>query len=96
MVFLVPWDQAWSPELIACMLKEGLQGPETDSYTFGNGTLASSPSFSSAGTYTARWGQGFRDQLVLQDVTASSPALTGLVWVCLLPSGEAEEQEKTR
>lgn len=50
----VPWDQAWSPELRAHMFQEGLQGPETVSYIFGNGTLASSSSFSSAGQDTVK------------------------------------------
>lgn len=50
----VPWDQAWSPELTAHMFQEGLQGPETVSYIFGNGTLASSSSFSSAGQDTVK------------------------------------------
>lgn len=65
MIFLVPWVQAWSPELIAHMFKEGLQGPETVSYTFGNGTFASSPSFSSAGQDTVKLGGACASEISL-------------------------------
>lgn len=96
MIFLVPWDQAWSPERPAHVFKACLQGPETVFYTLDSGILASSPSFTSAGQGTVKLGEAWASEISLYPRMSDSQShiLPLQVWFgfayCRL--GEAEEQ----
>lgn len=101
-MFPVPWDQAWSPAPTAHMFKEGSQGPETVSCIFGNGTLASSPSFSSAGQDTVKLGGARASEIRLYPRISDSQShrLPLQVWFgfayCFLGAAEAGRDQVTR